>query len=162
MSKDTLICYMCKETFLKTEMVQYCSNKAKIAHWYCLKCLEEKQAKEKFSDQVCKIFGLKGPGPRIWTERKRLIDKYGYTDQILIDCLDYIYNVEHKKKLSESLYLINPTMVDKMMRYKRQKNEVGTSLVQAMKTEIREYVVPIRPPKERKKEKLNPDDFLDD
>lgn len=162
MSKPILVCHVCRESFLREQMVQYCSNRAKNAFWYCPKCLEEKQAKERFSDQVCKIFGLKSPGPRIWTERKRLVDKYGYSDQILIDCLDYIYNVEHKKKLAESLCLINPVMVDKMMRYKRQKDEVGISLTQAIKTETHEYIAPIRQPKAPKKQKLNPDDFLDD
>lgn len=158
--RKALKCKSCGEQFLRTEMVQYCSPKANNPLWYCKKCLAEKQAREKFSDQVCKIFGLKAPGPRIWTERKRIIETYGYTDQILIDCLDYIYNVEHKRKLAESLCLVKPPMVDKMMQYKRQLTEVGDSLVQAAQTEMKEYVVPMRQTKTASKRILNPDDFL--
>ena len=111
---STKQCYGCKQTFLKTELIDYTPIAAKISHSYCPACLKEKQAKDNFSMKVCSIFQLKSPGPRIWNERKRLIDKYGYTDEIIIDCLDYIYNVEHAAKLAESLCLVNPTTVAKM------------------------------------------------
>ena len=160
--RKVLKCYECKEIFRREELISYCPNGAKHEHWYCKNCLQEKQEREKFSNYICTLFGLKSPGPRIWTERKRLQDKYGYTDSTILDCLDYIYHVENKKKFAESLCLVSPSMVSKMQQYKRMKDNQASSIVQAMKTETHEYVVPIRENKEKVTKKLNLDDFLDD
>ena len=144
MAKTFLKCYNCKEDFRREELVTYTPLRAKTSHNYCPKCYQEKLAREKFSEKVCAIFGIKSPGARIWTERKRLIDTYGYTDQILIDCLDYIYNVEKKKKWSESLCLINPTLVEKMLAYKRKGQYQNNLIVNAINTPTKEYIVPIK------------------
>lgn len=159
---DTKKCYECKNIFRKTELVDYASPRAKILHSYCPKCLKEKQSRDNFSDKVCFIFGLKNPGPRIWAERKRLQATYGYSDEILIDCLEYIYKVKNFKKFAESLCLISPSMVDEMMQYKRNKTHEGLKLVQAMQTETTEYIAPVEKSKKKNKVEYNPDDWLDD
>ena len=46
---------------------------------YCPKCYAEKLEKEKFSEFICNLFGLKAPGPVIYSQRKRLKEKYYYT-----------------------------------------------------------------------------------
>jgi hypothetical protein len=103
------------------------------------------------------------PGPRIWTERKRLIDTYGYTDQTIIDCLDYLYNVKKLKKLAESLCLVKPTTVNEMLQYKKRKAFEATQLGLAMQTETNEYIVPTpKKKKQIKKIEYNPDEWLDD
>lgn len=162
MSRETKQCYGCKEQFRIEELVDYAGSRAKIMHAYCHSCLKEKQSRDKFSDKVCAIFGLKSPGPRIWTERKRIIQDYGYTDDVIIDCLDYIYNVEKKKKLAESLCLIKPPMVDKMMRYKRAKENEGLQLAQAINTEMNEYIVPVKENKKINKVINDPDAWLEE
>lgn len=130
-------------------------------HSYCPKCFKEKQARERFSNKVCSIFGLKSPGPRIWKERERLQNTYGYTDDIIIDCLDYIYCVEKKKKLAESLCLVTPYAVKKMLRYKKTQENKASNIIRAVRTETNEYVVPIKENTTKKKESWNPDDWLD-
>ena len=151
-------CYACKQQFRKTELIDYASPFAKIPHSYCSKCLAEKQERERFSDKVCSIFGIKSPGPRIWTERKRLHDTFGYTDDLIIDCLDYIYNVEKHKNCVESLFLVQPPMVERMRAYKKKtQNDVVSP-----QNKITEYVVPVRENISKKPTLLNPDDFLDD
>ena len=162
MAERTLKCYGCKESFPKSQLINYASIHAKNAQNYCPKCLKEKQDREFFAEKVCKIFGLKSPGPRIWTERKRLIDNYGYTDSIIIDCLDYIYNIEKKKKLSESLFLVNPVMVDKMVQYKKSQNNEAMRLAAAMQTKTKEYVAPVQKQKQIKKIEYDPDEWLED
>lgn len=139
-----LTCYECKQKFPQNDLIFYTPERAKTGHNYCKKCLEEKQARENFSNTVCKIFGLKAPGPRIWTERKRLHDKYGYTDNIIVRCLDYIYHIEMKKQLAESLCLVTPTMVEKMMRYERTQDIKGRLFAINYNQEQNEYIVPIR------------------
>ena len=151
-------CHSCKQEFRKTELVDYATPGTKTMYSYCSKCLEEKHKREAFAKKVCMIFGLKSPGPRIWTERKRLIDTYGYTDDTIVDCLDYIYNIEHKKKLVESICLVNPSTINKMINYKQTKVR---QMTQALGTETKEYVVPIKE-KIVQKDEWNPDDWLDD
>ena len=156
--KLTKQCYGCKQQFRKTELIDYASPAAKIPHSYCPKCLAEKQERERFADKVCSIFGIKSPGPRIWTERKRLHETFGYTDDTIIDCLDYIYNVERHKNCIESLFLVQPYMIDRMMEYKRQVNE---KVVSPQNT-ITYKVVDIKENDEPKKsEPINLNDFLD-
>lgn len=128
MPGDTRTCCKCHTVDLKNNMI---STNGK-APFYCQKCHNEKIARAAFSDKVCHIFGLKMPGPRIWTERARIIEKYGYTDQIIIDCLDYIYNIENKKKLAESLCLVTPANVEKMLKYKRQQDFKENRIVDAI------------------------------
>ena len=116
-------CYECKQQFRREELVDYASPKAKITHSYCRACLEKKQARDNFSAKVSEIFGIKSPGPRIWTERKRLFETYGYTDDTIIDCLDYLYKVEKYKKFVESIALVTPTTVERAQRYKKKKEQ---------------------------------------
>ena len=103
------------------------------------------------------------PGPRIWTERKRLIDTYGYSDQTIIDCLNYLYKVKKMKKLAESLCLVTPTTIHEMFEYKKQQSFEANYLAIAMQTEQNEYIIPT--PKRKKqinKVEYNPDEWLDD
>lgn len=154
-------CYNCKEKFRAEELISYASPRAKIYHNYCPKCLIEKQSKDNFSDKVCSIFGIKAPGPRIWTERKRLQETYGYTDNSIIDCLDYIYNVEKKKKFSETLFLVNPATMNKMKMYKREKEKESLKLAAAITTKTNEYVAPVQVEKKKSKIEYDPDEWLD-
>lgn len=160
--KLTKKCYGCKQDFRREELIDYASPTAKTMQSYCPSCLAEKQAREKFSNKVCMIFGIKSPGPRIWTERKRLIETYGYTDDIIIDCLEYIYTVEKKKKFAESLCLINPPTVEKMKKWKASEEYKARDLARATKMQVREFVVPIKENTKTNKEILNADDFLEE
>ena len=157
-------CYGCKQSFRKTELVEYFSASGRTSHWYCPKCLEEKKEREHFSDTICSIFGLKSPGPVIWTQRKRLQNEYGYTDATILDCLEYMYKVEHRRKLSETLYLVTPTNVEKMLRYKKSQDYKNNVIASATQTgHYVEVPVAIRE-SDQPQEKifLNPDDFLYD
>lgn len=153
-------CAGCKQEFHKDELIQYASLSGKTTYWFCKNCYEEKLAREKFSNKVCEIFGIKSPGPRIWTERKRLKNTYGYTDDSIVDCLDYIYNVVKKDKLTESLALINPRSMANMKAWKADKQARAGSIAAAIaNTETKEYVVPIKENTSKRKE-INLDDAL--
>ena len=136
--KLTRLCAGCKESFRKTELVEYFSASGKTSNWYCPKCLAEKQSRERFSNKVCQIFGIKAPGPVIWTQRKRLHDA-------IVDCLEYIYNVKKLKILSESLVLVKPSTMEEMRKWKEHKKAEGASIAAAIaNTEMKEYIVPVR------------------
>ena len=135
-------CYGCKVQFRREELIDYAAPGTKTMHSYCAKCSGEKHAREAFANKVCTIFGLKSPGPRIWKERERLQNNYGYTD--------------------ESLCLVQPYMVEKMMRYKATKEHEAANIARAAQTEVKEYIVPIKENTNVKKESWNPDDWLED
>ena len=153
-------CYGCKQDIRKDEMVQYSTPSGKTTYWFCRECYEEKLARERFQIKVCEIFGIRTPGPLIWTQRKRLRDEYGYTDDAIVDCLEYIYNVEHMNKLKESLGLVNPKSMNKMRAWRAEQKARASSLAAAATTmETHEYIVPINE-KKKKKEVINLDDAL--
>ena len=155
-------CSGCKQEFRKDEMIQYATLSGKTTYWFCKNCYEDKLAREKFSNKVCEIFGIKSPGPLIWTQRKRLRDEYGYTDDAIVDCLEYIYNVEHMNKLKESLGLVNPRSMANMKAWRADKKARAGSITAAVSTmETKEYIVPIQERKKVKKE-INLDDGLFD
>ena len=155
-------CHSCKESFLKEQLIDYASPNCKTMYSYCPKYYEEKRSRDNFSQKVCEIFGLKAPGPQIWTERKRIKDKYGYTDNTIIDCLDYVYNIQKKKKLSESLYFVTPTNVELMLRYKKTQEYNSNKIIDAMKTQFKEYYVEVRENIKSNKTIGNPDDWIND
>jgi hypothetical protein len=153
-------CHGCGQDIRKDEMIQYTSATGKTSYWFCKDCYEDKVARERFQIKVCQIFGIKMPGPLIWTQRKRLRDTYGYTDDAIVDCLEYIYNVEHTKMLKESLGLVSPRTMDKMKSWRAHQKAQASSIAAAIATtETKEYIVPIRE-NVKKKEEINLDDAL--
>ena len=155
-------CYGCKHTFRKEELVHYTSLKAKNGHWYCPKCLAERESREAFSNKVCEVFGIKAPGPRIWRDRERLIMQFGYTDQTIMDCLDYIYNIKKMKKLTESLALVTPSMIDQMKQYKRKQSANSGSIIAAINQPMEHQEVEVQENTTSNKQKINFDDWLED
>ena len=159
--KLTRQCFGCKQDIRKDEMIEYSSITGKTSHWYCKDCYEEKLARERFQNKVCQIFGLKSPGPTIWTQRKQLQTKYGYTDDAIVDCLDYIYNVKHAKKLYESLGLVNPKNMMEMRTWRMNEQKKGVRIAASIEnTQTTEEKVVTVLEKKRQKEKINLDDAL--
>ena len=158
--KLTRKCKGCGQEIRKDEMIQYATLSGKTTYWFCKPCYEERMERERFQNKVCQIFGIKSPGPIIWAQRKKLRDTYGYTDDAIVDCLDYIYNVQHKNILSESLVLVNPKSMNQMKAWKAEQRGKAGSIAAAINTmEVKEYIVPIRENK-KKKEEINLDDAL--
>lgn len=158
--KLTRKCHGCGQNIHKDEMIQYSSLSGKTSYWYCKSCYEEKMARERFQLKVCQIFGIKSPGPRIWTERKRLMEAYGYTDDAIVDCLDYIYNVVKKNKLTESLALVSPRSIANMKAWRADRQARAGSIAAAIaNTETKEYIVPVKE-NNSKRQEINLDDAL--
>lgn len=158
--KITRKCHGCGQEIRKDEMIQYSTLSGKTSYWFCRSCYEDKLARERFQMKVCQIFGIKSPGPLIWTQRKRLQDTYGYTDDAIVDCLEYIYHVKNMNKLKESLGLINPRNMEEMKRWRATKKTQASNVVAAIvNTEIIEETVPFNIEKNVKKE-INLDDAL--
>ena len=155
--KDIFICYKCKKKFKKNDLISYCAPGCKTFHNYCKNCLEEKKKNEYFVNEICRIFGLKKPGPRIYAEKKRL-NANGFSDEMILLTLQYIYDVKKTPKLSETLYLVNITNFNKAKSfYSNATEEKDTKKIKYsyFKDEEKEESL-------FKIEEDNPDDFLGD
>jgi len=142
---DSKRCWKCHDNFRKDELIDYCAPGYKTYHSYCKKCLKEQQDFDALKLKIVSIFGNDQKlWPRIMKDRKRIIIKYGYTDNTISDCLDYLYNVLKLKVLSKSLCLVTPTNVEKMKQYKRQQSAAAGQLAAAAAIEIVEKPVSIR------------------
>ena len=160
--RSILTCYECKEKFPREQLVAYATPGAVTQHNYCPKCLEDKIARDNFSAEICKIFGVKSPGARIWTERKRIQDEYGYTDNTIIDCLKYVYETAGAKKIVNSLCLVTPTNVEKMMKMKRRQTVTANHFESALNMKYNKEVISYREAPKKKDIHLDIDSILED
>ena len=152
-------CYGCKESFLKDEVIAFYSNTGKTFHYYCKKCYEERAARNKFADEVCHIFGLRSPGARIWKERQQIQAQYGFTDDTIVDCLEYLYKIEKKRKYAETIRLVTPGAVERMLRYKNSRQVLENDIQAQVATNVTETTVKIKENTTPNKKKFNLDDF---
>ena len=123
MAKETKQCYACKQQFRKSELIDYASLRAKILHSYCKKCLEQRMAKDRYKEGIYKLFGMM-PMAKANSQKKRLQEKYGYTDDVILDTIFYAFNIKGLKPIADEKYgpsigFINPSLVDEMSKYKR-------------------------------------------
>ena len=160
---ETKKCWKCKDEFRKDELVDYCAPGYKTFHSYCRKCLKEQQDFDALKLKIVSIFGNDQKlWPRIMRDRKRIITKYGYTDNTIMDCLDYLYNVLKMKVLSKSLCLVTPANVEKMKKYKRQQSAAAGQVIAAASAQIIEHQISVKENKEEPKEDFNLDEWLED
>lgn len=155
-------CWKCKEEFREDELVDYVSPGYKNFHSYCHNCLKEQQSFDKLKMKIVSIFGSDDKlWPRVIKDRNRIREKYGYTDETIADCLDYLYNIQHLKVLSKSLCLVTPTNVERMKQYKRQQELKVGYLIAAANTEIVERNIIIKENKDEPQEE-NLDEWFED
>lgn len=162
MPKTTRVCHECHEKFQMSEMVNYASPTCKTSYWYCQKCYQEKVDKDNLRYKLCEIFGIQQVPPATWAYRKKLIEQYGYTDNTIIECLEYLYNVEHINKKGSATFLgyVNPANVNKMMRWKNREQNVAASLVRAINDQnTKIHLVNIKENTASKNKILTPDEI---
>ena len=162
MKSSTLTCYLCKQKFAREDMVSYLSPGTKTPHNYCSHCLAEKQKKEKFNKEICKIFGLQAAGPKIYSQRKNLND-HGISDEQIIETLHYMFDIKGFSKKQESLGLVTEPNIS-MARdyyYKKQMDALKTAR-ELSEVKITKIPIKIKEDAPKKIKELNPDDFLGD
>lgn len=123
--RSTYKCFGCSDIFNVADIIEY------EGHRFCKACYTNKLEREKFSKFVCELFNAKSPGPMVWSQRKNIQAKYGYTDDTIIKCLDYVYNVLHFEKEKPTLGLVTPMNIEKMLQYRKKQEYEDTKLIQA-------------------------------
>lgn len=153
--RKVLTCHECKGKFPAAEMIVYTTLTGKTSYNYCRTCYEERVSRDKFADKVCEIFGLAAPGARIWKDRETIQVKWGFTDETIIECLDYLYNVEKKRKLSESLTLITPDAMERMLRYKERHEIVKNNVQEQVAANVNTQQIVIKENLKNNKQKID-------
>lgn len=157
--QDLLTCAECSrqkrdiKKYPRGEIIEHNGRKL------CPACYKQAVENEKFRDFICELFGVKSPGPKIYTQRKRLKEEYGFTDETIIKTLEYIFKIKKKNKSFESLGLVTPAMVEEAHQYHLKRKSME-QVVRPEEIQVREFLVPIKEP-ERKKNLLSYD-FLED
>lgn len=93
-------CNDCKKRFKNSELIAVGSQ------LYCNECVKPARHREQFQKYVCWLFGIKAPGPLLWSQRKTFMDKYKYTDRDICDTLKYIYEIKGQYRSPVTLGLV--------------------------------------------------------
>lgn len=159
MARQTLTCSSCHTKFPREEIIFYGSAKNPIK--YCPQCYSDRIDRDKFTNYICELFGIRVPGPKIYTQRKALKEKYGFTTDTIIQTLEYLYRVKKLDRTYESIGLVNPQTVEEAKNYYKQKALIYEKLKKAEETKVKDLITPIQK-KERKVDLLDIDEYLED
>ena len=151
-------CSKCKTKYPKESMILYKNQK------FCQECYKKKLKDEEFFNFICLLFGLKSPGPKIYSQRKKLRENYGYTDETIMKTLSYLFEVKHCNKAFESLGLINPKNVEEAISYYKKEEYKNKKILDALKQtkeELQIFNVPLLKENNNKlKNKIDLDNLL--
>lgn len=158
MAERELKCHGCGGLFPRSSLIIFNGSK------YCQGCYTLAVEKAQFSEAVCRIFGLKRPGALIWTQRKQLREKHGYTDKMIICALEYIRKIK-KGPLQETLGLV-PYYMAAALQEAHMADETANKVTEAIQEQkiVRIDVLADNSKREKAKPKRitwNPDDFID-
>lgn len=155
-----LVCTSCKNRFYRNDLIPYKGLN------YCQDCYAAKLAREKFSEEICSLFGIMTPGPRIWKQRKDMIAQYNYTDDMIILAIKY---AKYVKKMQDFGYSIGiaPYVMDEAIKYYNYSPENPTPVIEeetrqpVEEPETTPIQVAVKKEKKKKQVELDPDAFLE-
>lgn len=149
MAQNIVKCSYCGNGVLKTDAKRH-KNKN-----YHAECLEIQLEKEDLTEYICKLFSLKAPGPRIYTQIKTFFEKYSnYTYKGIKQALVYFYEVQKKPidKANQGIGIV-PYVYDSAQEYYNnislRQERVATALSNSLSVESKEIIVK----KQEKKQK---------
>ena len=150
MAQTIVKCSLCGNGVLKTEAERY-KNKN-----YHADCLEIQLSKEELTDYICRLFSLKAPGPRIYTQIKTFLDKYPhYTYKGIKQALVYFYEVQKKPidKANQGIGIV-PYVYDSAQEYfnniSLRQERVANALSNSLNVQTQNIIVK----KQEKKKEL--------
>ena len=112
---------------------------------YCPDCYKDKIEREKFYQYICELFGIRAPGPKIYAQRRKIKENYGFTDETIMKTLDYLFKVKKMDKGFESIGLVNPKTVDEAKDYYESKKVVVVN-----ENKVEKIIVPTNDNKKKK------------
>lgn len=103
--------------------------------------LEMKKKKESSSflfKEICRIFHLTSPTPRMFMEIKRFHEKEGLSDNNIASILHYMYDVKGENPGYQSIYMVPQYIEEAKAYYKNLKQKEATKASTAAPTKMRE------------------------
>lgn len=141
MAQNIVKCSLCGNGVLKVDAQRH-KNKN-----YHAECLAQQIDKEDLTDYICRLFSLKAPGPRIYTQIKTFFDKYpNYTYKGIKQALVYFYEVQNKPidKANQGIGIV-PYVYDSAQEYynniSMRQERVATALSSSLSVATEEIVV---------------------
>ena len=114
------------------------------------KCYEIQKDKDEIFKYVCELFGLKKPGPVIYSQLKRFMEKYPhYTYKGILNSLVYFYDVKHnsKEKANNAISIVPYIYQDAYNYYYSLFLAQQATQDKTLITKVKEII--IKPPKMR-------------
>jgi hypothetical protein len=148
--KTSVKCNLCGAQVEKLEGVNYKDK------WYHHHCHDLVLDKEELMTYICRVFGLKAPGPKVYSQRKNFIEKYGYTDRGMLNALKYHYEVQKgsTSKAQEGIGIIPHVYGEAQEFYKNMANKQEKFGEQLQKTLDNQQIITVYvKPKEAYKKK---------
>lgn len=152
-------CHMCGEQVLVSERVADDQG-----FWYHPDCLDLQLKRTELLNYICMLFGLKKPGPVVFTQLKRFTQNLGYTYDGILKALKYHYEIQHgdKEKANEAIGIV-PYIYDESMNYwnfiKTKQKQIVNEIEPTLHPPKIQITIQSDKPK-RAKEKYNFDDLL--
>lgn len=124
-------CAECEKLVDKDQAVKY-NNKN-----FHPQCYGAKLERQELFDYICMIFKLKKPGPKVNSQRRTFIDKYGFSDVGMLNALKYIYEVkkDNPAKAREGIGLI-PYVYEEAENYFKQQERIQQEIAISMAAAI--------------------------
>lgn len=154
-----VVCYRCKEKLERTEAAK---EKDKYFHPECLVLHQE--AADLYS-YICFLFGLKTPGPRIYTQIKTYIEKNNYTYNGIKLALKYFFEVKHNNTSIETIGIV-PYVYDEAQEYFKNTEHRQADIAKIIGEKIEEtpIIIDVKSTPNRKTKKrlidMDMDDFI--
>ena len=149
MAQNIVKCSFCGNGVLKVEAERY-KNKN-----YHAECAELQKQREELTEYICRLFSLKAPGPRIYTQIKSFLEKYPhYTYKGIKQALEFFYEVQKKpiEKANQGIGIV-PYVYDSAQEYfngiTMRQERVATEISSALSTVAQE--VKVKKPEKKKK-----------
>ena len=117
-------------------------------------CAQLQIEKEELMDYICFLFGLKAPGPVVYSQLKNFLAK-GYTYQGILYSLKYFYDIKKNslKKSNQAIGIV-PYVYDEAQEYYKNMAEKQNQLKEVIAEQMQKAPVMIKIKKQPKKEKL--------
>lgn len=154
---DRIQCAECKNIVIKADGIEYTTQTAKTRFFHP-DCFAKFKAREDLQVYICRLFGLKAPGPANNILRKRFIEQFNYTDKGILQTLQYAYEVKKMGKAkAESRIGIVPYLYAEAQEYfekvKYKKSHIAESVAAAIENQKVQKVT-INPNKHLPKKQL--------
>lgn len=129
---------------------------------YHADCCKKQKDRDELISYICNLFGLKKPGPVVYSQLKRFVEVQKYTYEGILHSLQYFYDVKKgsKQKANQAIGIV-PYVYDEAQDYYTKLSYKQDKVAEVVSKQMEKTPVVIRVKKQEIKEKpqYNLEDF---